>query len=848
MIKKRWKYCVLQLLKRNWQIVAIVIAAMAIWMVVESNFEGRMTGIVDRVIREWKHDWFAGIAIVSIIGWSVCFCVLHRKKTYLPSTEEKLFVLLLCSFYGYYRFISIHFEFWEIGGFTYLDLLFIVPAIYTVYEIIGVWRSCQRMEQQDQQESCLLRDDSLENPLHDILGYANKADELAKLLNMLDLSEHSYSVGIVGEWGIGKSSFLNLFARQQCNSGSIVVRFAPRSAKDVNSISNEFFSVLSQALSMYDGRCSTLISRYAFTLQSINNYKWLYTILNIFFDWTSEPQKAKINNALRTIARRVYVIIEDLDRLTAKEIIEVLKLIDGNGDFSNTIFLTAYDQDYVNGVLKHEIGYEDTKSLFTDKYFQYVFPLKRQSTDALLDFARTYVFEWALSRNSDMSAKTIIQNEWISIWQYLISNLTTIRAWKRYTNLLRADYEQVRECVNFSDYALVTLIRYLDNDAYWALFARHFITYAESYFVTHDRYALIKDYQQKTKKYSHIRELDAMLEYMFSDTAIRPGTVYGRINRTESFENYFHGIKSGKLYYPQLNEMMCVAELKEAIEMMDRCVSSIENEKNQRSIEEFLCSRDALWIETTDRLSRYVCLLAYAYGKYQSHALSQAITRVLTRDMYEKIAEVIEIHSMDDYREIVMSAMRAMLDYFPSEICRFLIRQINQRKGNDKIDEMLVETMEQDAALAETAQQRYDALYGTNQWNPKISLICAQISVLPNTDFTPRASRQIKQMMNEYRDDYAKALIFVESPNYSENYSLVNVWEFDKVWPLLGKIEKFGAWINKVADADVRFILQSLYSEAKQTNNARIKVAYIPQDRWTDYPFIAELIKAARKD
>lgn len=71
---------------------------------------------------------------------------------------------------------------------------------------------------------------------------------------------------------------------------------------------------------------------------------------------------------IRSIDKKIVVIIDDYDRLTGEEIVEVLKVIGNNGSFERTFFVSAYDKKYVNQVLKayfHETVDRD----YTDKYF-----------------------------------------------------------------------------------------------------------------------------------------------------------------------------------------------------------------------------------------------------------------------------------------------------------------------------------------------------------------------------------------------------------------------------------------------------------------------------------------------
>ena len=54
--------------------------------------------------------------------------------------------------------------------------------------------------------------------------------------------------------------------------------------------------------------------------------------------------------------------------MTTDEILEVFKLITKNAAFKNTVFITTYDKNYINGMLEQNLCVPQ-KQRFSDKYF-----------------------------------------------------------------------------------------------------------------------------------------------------------------------------------------------------------------------------------------------------------------------------------------------------------------------------------------------------------------------------------------------------------------------------------------------------------------------------------------------
>lgn len=217
----------------------------------------------------------------------------------------------------------------------------------------------------------------------DKLGYSPIVKRLSEIL-VKEKHDKSFSIGLVGPWGNGKSSVINLlkkniedkeFLKRFGNSKKpIVVHFLPYLNHTEDDIINEFFISLSDQLSKYNGKLSNQILIYSQKL--INLYssknKNILGIVNKHVTKTSDTPAKKlydeINKRLIEIDQKIIVFVDDLDRLNDKEILQVLKLIRNTADFYNTVFVVAMDKQYVLDRLANN----DTilNSTFVDKFFQ----------------------------------------------------------------------------------------------------------------------------------------------------------------------------------------------------------------------------------------------------------------------------------------------------------------------------------------------------------------------------------------------------------------------------------------------------------------------------------------------
>lgn len=81
-------------------------------------------------------------------------------------------------------------------------------------------------------------------------------------------------------------------------------------------------------------------------------------------------KKMDLSDKFLRLSRPVVVFIDDIDRLEREEVFEVLRLIRNTADLNNTIYLVAYDKEYVTTVLE-EKNIKDAAS-----YLEKIFPVE----------------------------------------------------------------------------------------------------------------------------------------------------------------------------------------------------------------------------------------------------------------------------------------------------------------------------------------------------------------------------------------------------------------------------------------------------------------------------------------
>ncbi len=164
----------------------------------------------------------------------------------------------------------------------------------------------------------------------------------------------SFTVGISGDWGSGKTSFLNLMKSYLENNNQICYDFSPWLCNSSNEVISEFFKMLRKKLSPYNRNISKTSSNYLRSLVQTDDH-WFSKAFSLLMS-DNEPsgeEYQKLNEDIKCINKPVFIFIDDLDRLNADEMKEVFNLIRNTANFTNTFFILAYDREYVYNIIKN---------------------------------------------------------------------------------------------------------------------------------------------------------------------------------------------------------------------------------------------------------------------------------------------------------------------------------------------------------------------------------------------------------------------------------------------------------------------------------------------------------------
>lgn len=771
-----------------------------IYIVCYPAFSNKLHAFVENWVAPWNFDL---VAILLPILFVIFLVVRICKMIQSCNTTSVYLRCWICSFIaiGCYHYCwekDFIFEGWQYNGVT-IPYLIVILALFGVYIITDaiaiVYRIVFLYREQTKSDDVLLqKDEAITEVEQDELGYEDKANQLLKQLLLIDVHQQSYSVGIVGTWGVGKSSFINLLKKYVQNSSNLIVDFHPRAARSVEQIQEEFFRAFASSVGMRHHGLNHMIYKYAESLQTMEYVGWLFGLFIKHRELYAAKEKQQINELLSSLGVRVFVFVEDLDRLTRDELIEVLKVIDSNGDFCQTIFVTAYDKIYVNSVL--DTKWNQNRACYTDKYFQYEYQLIKPSADVRIVYLNN-LFQWALEQ-SDASLHSRMRNEWPSISRILLEELINIRHVKRFTSQLKMAYFHQQGEVVFEDYCLIMLVKYLDVPAYEAISEMEFTQYRE--FLTGE-IRLKDDYLEICKRYPYVKNLNRILNILFltKNEASESSNDYNRIRRTNSFYNYFYEKRIGHISYQELNALF---ELKqeEALAALDDLYAS----GDVRSIEEFLITRQPEWIATQRRLGRYVVLLVATYSHLQSINIWHALSIRFLKEVFFDYQKAGIVQSEQKYMKVLQNVFYTLIPLYPQVVGGFFISRINSRVEDTSMEERFLDSLEQCRDFALRALLEYDKKIDSEDWNSVISFELAKISISKGVWYD-KSLAHLRKMMSQYASRYTPGIFIFQEVDAGK---AVTMTYRDSAWlhALYPNEWEYYQWIRNINDAAWSYI------------------------------------------
>lgn len=323
--------------------------------------------------------------------------------------------------------------------------------------------------------------------VEDILNRKPFSEELVNgLLKNYVSGQDSLVIGLNGKWGLGKSTLFE-FLKDEINKQTkeeegrnYIIEFNPWSIFTNEGMHESFFRRLGVKLGNYNKQFEEL-KEYAKLVVNASKKAnraniepkskaliWFFTnILRIKY-YDLDKQKEDVDERLKDENIKLFIFIDDIDRLQPKEIKEVFQLVKLNSNFKNTFFFIAFDKVIVKQAFKEEYGKLGESYLEKIVQLDYTLPIIADE-----DLSRLFNKEIKKVLNSidlryfEGDNKNLLESAIGNLWgNHLKFYITNIRHIVRFCNAIEVRLPIIYEDINIFDFLLLEILRLFDYASY----------------------------------------------------------------------------------------------------------------------------------------------------------------------------------------------------------------------------------------------------------------------------------------------------------------------------------------------------------------------------------------------
>ena len=286
--------------------------------------------------------------------------------------------------------------------------------------------------------------------------------------------DRGFVVGLTGPWGSGKTSILNM-AVDAIGEQALVVQFNPWMFSGTEELVSSFFAEIAKQLEKKRSSLRELarrLSTYGRLLSPLATVVGASAALSgaseVLERLAQNPSVFEEHEELRILLgeldRRLIVIVDDLDRLSPREVHDVVRLVRLVADFPNTTYVLAFDRGRVEECLGE--GDASRGRAYLDKIVQVTVNVPATSQP---DVAAMFI--QGLGQLGDThTTGPFKSDDWQNVFTFVVGPLLkTPRGVKRLLSALSLTMRLVGDEIAIADLVGIEAIRVLRPEMFEAI-------------------------------------------------------------------------------------------------------------------------------------------------------------------------------------------------------------------------------------------------------------------------------------------------------------------------------------------------------------------------------------------
>ncbi|MFW2477441.1 MAG: KAP family P-loop NTPase fold protein [Sediminibacterium sp.] len=292
---------------------------------------------------------------------------------------------------------------------------------------------------------------------------------------------NGFVVGITGKWGSGKSTLLG-FVREKLkasftNEEACFLEFNPWALSEATDLRKDFlkqfiFGVAPKKRRWYFIRklmvkIGELFKTITFPSPKLNGLELdLNTLLVKYLDADNSTfYKNQIDKYLEISNRKIFVFIDDIDRLAPGQVFAIFQLLKLTGNFKNTYYVLAFDREAVE--ISIESQFRNYGQKFLDKIIQADFGMPEISDEKVEQLFFDQLEALVKQLNIPFN-----RAELSGLWLHrgLKNYFRTIRDINRFFSSLQFSLPPIKEEIHLCDFLVLETLRLNNYPIYEHIF------------------------------------------------------------------------------------------------------------------------------------------------------------------------------------------------------------------------------------------------------------------------------------------------------------------------------------------------------------------------------------------
>ncbi|PFM42215.1 hypothetical protein COC59_26645 [Bacillus cereus] len=523
-----------KIIKNSWRVSSVILSFICIniFLTILRN------EIHDKIPSDYLSFWVKGVLYVLITIPLILFFVSYiitsisnariRREAFFRLSDYIIFTVSLSIIINYW-FVNTPVSMWT--GNVLSDLFDIsmffsccIILYFTGEILVRIKKS--KKEKKEKIAKSLQKENKIEAyynseyPINDTeqdaLNRASFAEKIAD--SLVKSGEDSLTMGILGNWGSGKSSVYNLIKEKSDKNHVIFIEFKPwyfgENNHDIIRLYLLEFLEGIKKVQGYNPEIGKAIKKYADILSSVSlrgfgatlSFKELVDRFKPGQSMDSlSDLKKEIEMLLKDYPKRIVVYIDDIDRLEGSEIRMIFKLVRLVADFPKVTYILALDEEVVQKSLSSVYQFEEKGNLedakkYIEKFIQIPIYLPKPDFIDLYNLCKKQL-------NNIIEENNILDENYTEIIDSLIEQKLSLRDLSRYFNLVKFYLPFLKEEVNVKDLLYLILIQVSSPELYQYIYTNKLL------FINNYKFELDDEFKALPKLNEYQRILCTIFPY-----------------------------------------------------------------------------------------------------------------------------------------------------------------------------------------------------------------------------------------------------------------------------------------------------------------------------------------------